>query len=182
MPEDIHELQEHAEHASHDPSLAPVTVSMAIFAVLVAATSLLGHRADTEALLLQTRATDQWAYYQAKDIRRHSYELFLDQLTVFPIQNAEQAEKVKQKYETEVERYAEQQKDIQAEARKAEDEVMVEQRRADRFDLGEVLLEAALVICSITLLTRKRLFWQVGIVLALSGLAIGVAGLFIHIR
>ena len=54
------------------------------------------------------------------------------------------------------------QKDIEAEARKAEEEVKVQERRADRFDLGEVMLEAALVICSITLLTKKRMFWVLG--------------------
>ena len=56
----------------------------------------------------------------------------------------------------------------------------VERRRADRFDLGEVMLEAALVICSITLLTRKRAFWILGTALGLCGVAIGAAGLFIH--
>ena len=44
----------------------------------------------------------------------------------------------------------------------------------------EVLLEAALVICSITLLTRKRIFWGIGLVLGICGLAVGAAGLFIH--
>lgn len=180
MPEELHELHEHAEEGAHAPSLAPVTVTMAILAVLVAALSLLGHRAHTEELLLQTQATDQWAFYQAKDIRRRSYELFLDELSVFSLQSSDEVQKVKEKYTKEVERYREQQKDIEAEAKKAEDEVNVQRRRADRFDLGEVMLEAALVICSITLLTRKRIFWIGGTLLGIAGLAIGSAGLAIH--
>src|ERR1700732_3879082 len=98
MTEDLSELHEHAEHAAHEPGLAAVTVTMAIFAVLVAAASLLGHRAHTEELLLQTKATDQWAYYQAKDIRRRSYEVLLDELTVFQLQNSAQASALKDKY------------------------------------------------------------------------------------
>jgi len=180
MPEELAELHEHAEEGAHQPSLAPVTVTMAILAVLVAAVSLLGHRAHTEELLLQTQATDQWAYSQAKDIRRRSYELFLDELSVFSLQSSEQVEKVKEKYAKEAERYRDQQKEIEAEAKKAEDEVKVQRRRADRFDLGEVMLEAALVICSITLLTRKRIFWIGGTLLGIAGLAIGGAGLLIH--
>ena len=90
MSEEIHELQENAEHGAHEPSLAPVTLTMAIFAVLVATVSLLGHRADTEQLLLQTKATDQWAYYQAKDIRRHSYEVFLDEMSLMTPPSAAQ--------------------------------------------------------------------------------------------
>lgn len=180
MADEIQELQEQADEGAHYPSLAPVTVTMAILAVLVAAVSVFGHRAHTEELLHQTKATDQWAYYQAKDIRRHTYELFLDETSVFALQNSEQIEKLKEKYTKEVERHHEEQKEIETEAQKAEDEVKLQQRRADRFDLGEVMLEAALVICSITLLTRKRIFWGLGMVLGLAGLAIGAAGLFIR--
>jgi hypothetical protein len=180
MTDEVQELQENAEHGAHEPGLAPVTVTMAIFAVLVAAVSLLGHRADTEELLLQTKATDQWAYYQAKDIRRRSYELFIDEASVFSLQNSDQVQKIKGKYAKELERYQKEQTDIEDEARKAEQEVAVEHRRADRFDLAEVLLEASLVICSITLLTRKRTFWKIGMTLGIVGLAIAATGLLIR--
>ena len=180
MPDELSELQENAEHGAHESSLAPVTVTMAILAVLVASISLLGHRAHTEEILLQTKSTDQWAFYQAKDIRRRSYETFLDQLSVFTLQSGDQAEKLKEKYQKEVDRYRDEQKDIMAEAKNAELEVGVQEKRADRFDLGEVLLEAALVICSITLLTRKRLYWGIGLLLGLTGVIIGASGLFIR--
>ena len=74
--DELNELQEHAERTKHDPSLAPVSITMAILAVLVAIVSLLGHRAATEAVLNQSRASDQWAYYQAKNIRGHEDRLF----------------------------------------------------------------------------------------------------------
>ncbi|HET7840896.1 MAG TPA: DUF4337 domain-containing protein [Candidatus Acidoferrales bacterium] len=180
MADEIQELHEHAREGAHNPSLAPVTVTMAIFAVLVAAVSLLGHRAHTEELLAQTKATDQWAYYQAKDIRQHSYETFLDQLSLAGPQNSDQVQKLRDKYAKEVQRYRAEQAEIEAEARRAESEVTLQRRRADRFDLGEVILEAALVICSIALLTRKRLFWQLGLVLGISGMVIGAAGFLVH--
>jgi hypothetical protein len=180
MADEIQELHEHAQEGAHNPSLAPVTVTMAIFAVLVAAVSLLGHRAHTEELLLQTKATDQWAYYQAKDIRQHSYETFLDQLSLAAPQNSDRVQKLRDKYTKEVQRYRAQQSEIEAEARKAESEVTLQRRRADRFDLGEVILEAALVICSIALLTRKGLFWKLGLVLGISGTLIGAAGFLVH--
>jgi hypothetical protein len=180
MPENIEELQENAEHAAHEPNLAPVTITMAIFAVLVAATGLLGHRAHTEETLNKTEAADQWAFYQAKNIRHKNYELFIDETSVFALQNPEQTQKIKEKYQKEIERYKEEEKDIQEKARGAEKDVKIEGRRADRFDLGEVLLEAALVICSITLLTRKRLFWAMGLVLGAAGVVIAASGLLIH--
>jgi len=179
MPEELQELKEHAEEGGHDPALAPVTVTMAILAVLVAAVSLLGHRAHTEVLLFQNKASDQWAYYQAKSIRQHSYEVFLDELSVFSGKDPAQAGKIQEKYSKESERYHDELKEIQAEARKAEEERDAERHRADRFDLGEVLLEAALVITSITLLTRKKFFWGLGLVLGAIGLVTAATGFFV---
>ncbi len=180
MPEELQELQEHAEEATHHRSLAPVTVTMAILAVLVAAAGLMGHRAHTEEVLNQNRATDQWTYYQAKEIRLRSYELFLDQLSIFPVASGADAATLKQKYANEVQRYRGEQQKIETDAQNFEKEVALEARRANRFDLGEVMLEAALVICSITLLTKNRLFWLLGSLLGVLGVAVGVAGFFVR--
>jgi hypothetical protein len=178
--EELHEMHEHAEHSAHDPSLLPVTFTMAVLAVVLAATSLLGHRAHTEELLFQNKATDQWAYYQAKNIREHTYELFLDLLSVSAVKDPAQAEKVKEKYSREVARYKEELKEIEKESRSLEREVAGEQRRANRFDLGEVCLEAAIVIASLTLLTKRRQFWQLGILMGVAGLSITLSGFLIH--
>ena len=50
MPDELSELQENAEHGRENPSLAPISVTMAILAVCVAVVSLLGHRSHTEEL------------------------------------------------------------------------------------------------------------------------------------
>jgi hypothetical protein len=180
MSEEINEIHEHAEEAHHDATMVPVTVTMAILAVLVAAVSLLGHRAHTEELLNQSRASDHWAEYQAKNIRRHTYELFLDLMSTFDSKSSERAEKVREKYQREIERYDDQKQEIQSEAREYEKEVALEQREANRFDLGEVLLEAGLVIASMTLITRRRLFWKLGIVFAAAGVAVAATGFLVH--
>ena len=129
--EEVHEMHEQAEHGAHDPSLLPVTFTMAVLAVVLAATSLPGHRTHTEELLLQNKATDQWAYYQVKNIRRHTYELFLDLLSVSAVKDTEQANKAKEKYTKEVERYRDEQNEIESEARNLENEVHLERRRAN---------------------------------------------------
>jgi len=178
--DELQELKEHAEEGAHHPSMAPVSVTMAILAVLVAAVSLLGHRAHTEEVVLENKSTDQWAYYQAKNIRRHEDELFADLASVMATTDSEKIGQLRQKYASEAEAYREQQKDIDAEARKLESETNHERRRADRFDLGEVFLEIALVVTSITLLSGRRVFWQAGIVLGVIGLAIAATAVVIH--
>src|ERR1700752_3603042 len=113
--EELHELQEHAEHAKHDPGLAPVSVTMAVLAVLVAIVSLLGHRAATEAVLNQAKASDQWAYFQAKNIRGHEDKLFANLTTIVPAANAEALAKMREEYLQEADRYKEDQREIEGE-------------------------------------------------------------------
>jgi hypothetical protein len=180
MTEEIQELHENAEEAHRDPGLVPVTLSMAILAVVLAAISLLGHRTHTEELLLQNRATDQWAYFQAKNIRRHSYELFLDLLSVLDTRDPEAASRLQKKYSGEIERYKDDQKDIQTEAQQLEKEVASQQHKANRFDLGEVCLEVGIVLTSLTLLTHRKLFWQLGGLAGLVGLAIAASGFWVR--
>ena len=176
---ELHELHEHAEHGKHDPNLAPVSLTMAALAVLVAVASLLGHRAHTEEVLLQAKASDQWSYYQAKNIRMHEDEIAVDASGLTPSKDVEAAAKFREKYAREAERYRDERKEIEAEARKLEQEVDLQRRRANRFDLGEVFLEIALVIASITLLSGKRVFWHGGLLIALLGVAAAATGLFL---
>jgi len=180
MPDELSELQENAEHGRENPSLAPISVTMAILAVCVAVVSLLGHRAHTEELLFQNRASDQWAYYQAKNIRRHNYEMGVDLLSMVEFKDKAQADKVREKYQKEAERYTKEQSEIEEQAKDLEKESAVEQRKANRFDLGEVFLEIALVISSLSLLSRNRFYWFLGIASGLAGLGVAATGFLLH--
>ncbi|HUO25408.1 MAG TPA: DUF4337 domain-containing protein [Candidatus Aquilonibacter sp.] len=177
--DELQELKEHAEHAKHDPRLAPVSLTMAVLAVVVAVVSLLGHRAHTEELVLQTKSTDQWAYYQAKNIREHEDSLFGDLAGVVAGKDGP-AGQLQAKYLQEAQRYAREKKDIEAQAHDLEMGVALERNRADRYDLAEVFLEIALVITSITLLSGRRLFWYVGLFLGAVGLLLAATGAVIH--
>ena len=172
MSDELQELKEHAEHAREHSELIPVTITMALLAVLVAAVSLLGHRTHTEEIILQNQVTDQWAYYQAKNIRRHTDELFADLTTVITTKDEEGMGKLREKYSAEAERYRDEQKELDAKAHDLEQEKERARRKADRFDLGEVFLEIALVITSITLLSGRRFFWYLGLLLAVGGIVV----------
>ncbi len=178
--EELHELQEHADHAKHDPTLAPVSLTMAILAVLVAVVSLLGHRAHTEEVLVQAKVSDQWSYYQAKNIRAHQDKLFAALTAIATSSNPEALSKVRDEYLKESERYQEEQNDIQKDARHLEQEVATERKRADRYDLGEVFLEIGLVVTSITLLSGRRIFWHTGLLMGVSGLGVAATGFFVR--
>ena len=175
MTEELHELHEHAEHAREHPDFAPVTLTMAVLAVLVATVSLLGHRTHTEEVILQNKVTDQWAYYQAKNIRRHNDELFADLTTIVASKDAEAAAKLHEKYRAEADRYKDDQKELDAKARELDKDADLTRRKADRFDLGEVFLEIALVITSITLLSGRRVYWHLGLLMATAGIVVAAS-------
>jgi len=180
MSDELQELHEHAEHGREHPDLAPVSLTMAVLAVLVATVSLLGHRTHTEEIILQNKVTDQWAYYQAKNIRRHNDEMFADLTTIVAAKDAEKATKLGEKYHSEADRYKEEQKELEKEAHATEDETKLATRKADRYDLGEVFLEIALVVTSITLLSGRRIFWHLGLLTALAGILVAASTLIVH--
>lgn len=180
MSDTLDELKEAAERAKESKQLAPVSLTMAILAVMVATCTLLGHRAHTEEILLQTKATDQWSYYQAKNMRRNNLEALDAVLTTLKDTDPQRAAQVQKQFHDEIEKYRDQQKDIQGEARGLEAEVQQASRRADRYDLGEVFLEIALVVTSITLLTDKRAYWYFGMILAAAGVVFAASAILVH--
>ncbi len=93
-----------------------------------------------------------------------------------PVQWPSSAKRLRQ----EGERYKHDKEEIQDEARKLEQEVATERNRADLFDLAEVFLEIGLVVTSITLLSGRRVFWHLGIVLSVVGVVVAVMGAMVH--
>jgi Domain of unknown function (DUF4337) len=177
----MHEvLEDHAHHHDPEPWTLPVAITISILAVLVAMATLMGHRSSIEAVLLQTQASDQWAYYQAKNIRLHEMQSVADMLGVLMPADKEKEEVVREKYQKEIERYEKDKDQISEKAKEFESERAVVSRREDRFDAGEVVLDIALIICSLTLLTKIKGFWYSGIAIGIVGFFVAVSGFFIH--
>jgi len=141
---------------------------------------LLGHRSHTEEVILQNKVSDGWAFYQAKTIRRHADQIAIDMASISATKGPEEIKKITDKYETEADRYKDDQKDLEAEAKKLQEEQDQVRRKADRFDLSEVFLEIALIVTSITLLSGKRAFWFLGMAVGVIGAAMAVSSLLVH--
>jgi len=181
MPEDdIQEMREQAEEARRNPNLKPVSLTMAVLAVMVATVTLLGHRAHIEQVIAQSKASDQWSYFQAKGVRRHNYEAFAELLSDLTSKDQAKEEQGKEKFLKEAERYRDEQGEIETEARKLEQEVITAGRRANRFNLGEVFLQVALVVTSITLLTSNRGYWMMGMLFAALGVVVAATGFLVR--
>ena len=178
-PNEVQELEEHAEHAAHEKMLRPVAFTMSVVAVLVAVVTVLGHRTHTEAVLDQNKATDQWNYYQAHKIRSSDTALAADLLSVMTVANKDAASKIAKAYADHQAKWVNDLKDEQEKAEALETKVEQAEVHADRFDLAEALLEIGLVITSVTLLTRSRTYWYLGLVFSVCGIASAVSVLFL---
>jgi hypothetical protein len=178
-PTEAQELQEQHEHAAEHPSLRPVSFTISVLAVLVAIVTVLGHRTHTEAVLNQAKASDQWNLYQAKKIRQYNTQLTSDLLTALTVRDQTKANQVIQSYENHLQKWNQDLTESENEARGLEEEVRRSERRADRFDLGEALLEIGLVITSITLLTRQRSYWYLGMAFGVAGIMAASLGFLI---
>jgi hypothetical protein len=179
MREDF-ELPEVHHGGEEGPLVLPVSITISIMAVLVASVALLGHRTHTEELLRQSQASDRWAQYQAKSVRLHETQGFSDVVNIVASLDKERGAALREKYVKEVEHYESDKEDISKEAKELEGERDLAGRKADRFDGGEALLEIGLVICSITLLTKRKLFWFGGMLIGALGIALALTGSLLH--
>jgi hypothetical protein len=190
------EHAEHAQHALHDPFTARVALTIAVIAAVLAAVTLLSHRAHNETLqaqieagILQTQASDQWAFFQAKNIRQHEYRAYSDLLGVVAKEPGKEnpAAQLSAKWTGQVDKY--ESKDLpelkgKAEALEAESRARRRDsedahHRAARLDLGELAVELGLVLCSIAVLTRRRGFWFAGIAAAVVGALLAATAFFL---
>jgi hypothetical protein len=160
------ELQEHAEHAKA-PFDRRVAATMAIIAAALAVVSVLGHICTTEEIILQQRAADQWAFSQAKNVRRYISEVAVDLL-----RNSSAAAADSEKYRKNVDRYERETDESQKSARELETDRDLRHRQAVRLHIGEVFLEIAIVFASLAILAKRPMLWWMSIIGSGVGLAI----------
>jgi len=175
------EADELREHAEHGQEMRPVAFTMSVLAVLVAITTVLGHRAHTEAVLNQNKATDRWNEYQAHKIRSNDTALAADLLSTVTLADKSTAEKIEKSYAGHEAKWDADLKELQEQAEGLEKKVERAEAHADRFDLGEALLEIGLVITSVTLLTKSRVYWYFGMAFAAAGIVSAISAYFLHL-
>ena len=178
-PTEIREFTEQMESAG-EKSLTYVSLIISILAVLVAMVTVLGHREHTEAVLMQARATDQWNEYQSHRIREQTLETTNTILSAtagrdFPAVKAKMAE-----YQEQMSKWVSDVRDEAEKARDLEREVGVAEHKAARYDVGEALLQIAVVLASVTLLTRKPIYVLAASILGAAGLLTALTGFLIH--
>ena len=144
-------------------SLKTISLAISILAVLVAMVTVLGHRSHTDAILMQSRAADQWNQYQAKKIRMdnlHRHRRSSSQPT-HPQYRCHRA-RTPSTRPTSTSGSTNWPKKRQAPTN-SKPKSSTPKARAARYDLGEALLQIAVVLSSVTLFTRNRTYFLLGL-------------------
>jgi hypothetical protein len=154
-----------------------IALTTAIFAVLLAITSLGGNNAMKEMLLSQQQSSDQWAFYQSKAMREHLYKtnsLRLE-LDLFE-RGAGMKPEAKKRYEAmlkdmraEEARYGSEKKKIEQDAKQLEASRDKNMSKDPYFDYAEVLLQISIVLASISILAASHQIFYFAIVSASLG-------------
>jgi hypothetical protein len=160
-----------------------LSLQTAIIAVFAAVASLEsgGNSNDAileknEAILYQSQASDQWAYYQAKGVKE---SMAAGQAVMMATTNPAAAAKL----ETEAARYKAEQGEIQTAAHELEAKVRESNGRAEkllerhhRFAIAVTLFQIAIALSAIAALTRRKALWMVGLAASVAGLALFLRG------
>jgi uncharacterized cupredoxin-like copper-binding protein len=177
-----HGIHTHAPHehevehqAHHGPGLAQ---SVAIFTALLATFgAVVGYHVATtlneamlyknEAVLKKAEASDQWNYYQAKSSKGHLMQFAAD------LTGGAKAEH----YREETKRYEQEKKDIKQQAEALEQKSREANEKSEhllhplhRSEQAMTLIQIAISLASITVLTRKRWLFAVAGASAAGGL------------
>jgi hypothetical protein len=171
---EIHE--ERAENEAHETFRNRAALLIAVLAATLAVGGLGGGNATDDMVANNIKASDSWSFYQAKNVRQTMYELAAEQLeaqlTVGTVPAAAQASAQKRlaDYKATIERYdsepdpnapgdllkGEGKKEIKARAQAFEAAFEQASERDNNFDFAEVLLQLALVLGSVAILTLNR--------------------------
>src|SRR5258706_4798245 len=181
----VHGAHEHAvEHEAHKGGLGQ---QVAIFAALLAAVdaivSFLGGHTQNEALyykneavLRKTEASNMWNYYQAKSTKQNLAE-FATGIATDPAAREKFAAQVK-RYEVEKEDIKKKAEALEAQSTAANEKAEHALHPHEQLAISMTLLQIAIALASITVLTQKRWLLVGAGISALGGAGLGILAWF----
>ncbi len=173
LHEEMHHQAEHASHEARERWISMVALTSALLAVLAAVTALLAGYYSNEAMLEQLHASDTWSHYQSKSIKSLVLSSKRDLLMAL-------SKPVSEKDEEKIGDYKKELTELEAEAHKLEAESKAFLNKHEIFARGVTFFQVAIGIAAVAVLTRRRLFWYLGLLFSVFGSGFLLQGLFTH--
>jgi hypothetical protein len=185
-----HESMEHAEHAEHAAGgNRKIALLIAVIALFLSLSETLGKGAQTEAISKNVEASNLWAFFQAKSIRRTTVQTAAEGLKITSALLSDEAlkaaaakqlddwQKTAARYRSEPET-GEGSEQLAARAKHAEEERDLAAAKYHHFEVASAAFQIAIVLASATIITGILALATVSGVLALAGIAFTAIGLF----
>ena len=184
-----HESMEHAEHAEHaSGSNKKIALLIAVIALFLALSETLGKGAQTESISKNVEASNLWAFFQAKSIRRTTVQTAAEQgkLSLGTATDATKAALQKQiddwqktaaRYRSEPET-GEGTEQLSERAKHAEEERDLATAKYHHFELASAAFQIGIVLASATIITGIIVLAWISGLLALAGIAMTALGIF----
>jgi hypothetical protein len=176
-----------------DPFRARCAMLVSVLAMCLAIASLGGSNAGKDSMAENILASNAFAFYQAKNIRQTNYKIAADQIQVQLAQdkNTPAAKAVLEKklgdYQKNIERYESEpetgdgKKELMAKAKSHEQARDIALQRDPWFDYAEALLQIAIVLTSVAILTGVHVLFWIPCGLGLIGIFSTVNGFMLFI-
>ena len=187
MPE-AHETLEHAEHAEHAAhSNRKVALVIAILALFLSLSEMLGKSAQTEAIGANVESSNLWAFFQAKTVRMTAVRTAAEEMKLTAESASDPAvraamgkqieawQKTAARYNSEPETH-EGRKELAERAKEAEEKRDVFLAKYHAFEIASAAFQIGIVLASASVITEMiALAWLAGL-LGAGGLAIMAIG------
>lgn len=171
-------------------STAMIAVFAAVASLQSGASSNEAILAKSDAMLNQSKASDQWSYYQAKSVkgRLAANEASIVEVAgevVKDLRPEVQARfaQLKTGFDTEAKRYdgeakplLEAAQELEHKVKESEEHSKVLMERHHRFAFSVTLLQIAIALSAIAALTRRRPLWYLGLGVSVAGVVMFVLG------
>jgi hypothetical protein len=160
-----------------------LAITTVIFAVCATLSTFKGGGFSTRSLMNQTKASDQWAFFQSKSIKGYMFEMQKDrmELDMQVLPKSKDAAEIGSKYQARIAKYDEKLKqyekdkeEIRKTAEDLEKEGKIFKQHSSTFGIAVIFLQVAILLSSIAALMKKRAIWFLS-------LAVGIVGIFYFI-
>lgn len=154
-----------------------VALATAAMAVLTGLTTLYMGKFSSRTVLSQMQESDQWAYYQAKSIKAHTYELQKERMELEVLaqkgkltkDTSDRYLKLMARYDETIKRYDSEKKEIKEGAERLAVDKKDAQGRAGKFAYALIFLQLAIMMSSVASITKKKPLWYFGLCLSGAG-------------
>lgn len=165
-----------------------MAITTVLIAVLATLSTFKGGGFSTRSLLNQTKASDQWAFYQSKSIKSYLYDMRREnlELQIASLEKQKgndslirQYTLMAEEYKLKVKKYEEEKEEISKTATGFESLRDESKVHSDKFGIGVIFLQISILLSSIATLSKKRFVWICGLFFGIIGIFFFLDGFFL---